>query len=179
MSFLLISCLLADQSGSPEQLPNLPTHLSENPNLTNPFAIGYGHEYPVAPFKESNFPLQLALTSFRAPMPSDAGLPMFFDQEIVLVAETNLIYSVQASRAYAALEACVSDRDLVKKVVLEKIPGLAGLGEGSKFESEVFSIDLYCGYSGGSRFIELHLVISHKPTKEKIIFPDYSGFQGR
>ncbi|GGD12830.1 hypothetical protein [Halopseudomonas salina] len=170
-----IGCSPAEESTSPKPPSNLAANTTEDSKHTNPFTIGYGQEYPIAPLNEDDFPLPLALKGFKAPMPSDAGLSMFFDQEIVLLAETSLIYSVQTSRAYADLEACNFDRDLAQKVVLARIPGLAG--ETPQFESESFVVDLYCGYSKGGRFVELHLAIFHKPTQEKIAVPDYSDFR--
>jgi hypothetical protein len=171
----LLGCSPAEEPSSPKPPPNLVANIAEDSNHTNPFTISYGQEYPIAPLNEDDFPLPLALKGFKAPMPLDAGLSMFFDQEIVLLAETNLIYSVQTSRAYADLEACNVDRDIAQKVVLARIPDLAG--DTTQFESESFYVDLYCGYSKGGRFVELHLAIFHKPTKEKIVVPDYSDFQ--
>ena len=172
----MIGCSPADESKPLRSPPDLADKTNESSHHTDPFTINYGQKYPIAPFNEGSFPLPLALKSFKAPMPSEAGLSMFFDQKIILLPGGDLIYAVQASRAYAALEACSTDRDLAQEVVLAKIPGL--LGQPPKFESESFVVDLYCGYSEGGRFIELHLSIFHKPTKEKIVVPDYSDFQG-
>jgi len=148
---------------------------STTPGDLSPFGIAFGQKFPDGPVNESKFPLPLALEGFKVPMPPAAGLPMFYDYELLLLAQSNLIYSAQASRAYSGIESCISDRDRVAEVVRARIPDLEG--GLPKFESEVFAIDLYCGYSEGARFIELNLAIFHKPTKEKIVVPDYSEFQ--
>ena len=173
VALAVLGCSPGNESSLPTPLPTNTATL-EKASVVSPFTIGYGEKYPAPPINESNFPLPLALEGFTAPMPKEAALPMFFDYEIVLLAQTGLVYSIRTSRAYADLDSCNTDMNLAVDTVRSRIPGLKG--ESPQFESDSFIVDLYCGYSEGGRFVELEFAIFHKPTKEKIVVPDYSEY---